>query len=133
MVNNREGNSYLENYVIKYPPYFDEIEDIENDNIDVFIETKDGFTFSLAVTTPKYLISYMDKENMDFIPAAPPEIIVKKLTKEVIEKVIKTYIEDDAYWLKLYFLAGTNDGVFDVTEMDKIINRIKRKNKDIFK
>ncbi|MGZ0052285.1 hypothetical protein [Brevibacillus gelatini] len=123
----------MENYVIKYPPYFDEIEDIENDNIDVFIETKDGFTFSLAVTTPKYLISYMDKENMDFIPAAPPEIIVKKLTKEVIEKVIKTYIEDDAYWLKLYFLAGTNDGVFDVTEMDKIINRIKRKNKDIFK
>ncbi|RNB50741.1 hypothetical protein EDM57_22670 [Brevibacillus gelatini] len=123
----------MENYVIKYPPYFDEIEDIENDNIDVFIETEDGFTFSLVVTTPKYLNSYMDKENMDFIPAAPPEIIVKKLTKEVIEKVIKTYIEDDAYWLKLYFLAGTNDGVFDVTEMDKIINRIKRKNKDIFK
>ncbi|RNB88782.1 hypothetical protein EDM59_06655 [Brevibacillus nitrificans] len=122
----------MENYVIKYPSYFDEIEDIENDNIDVFIETEDGFTYTLVVTTPKYLFSYMDKEGVDFIPAAPPEVIVKKLSKEVIEKAVKTYLEDDSYWLKLYFLAGTNEGLFDVKEMDKILDKIKRTNKDIF-
>ncbi|MGO0060739.1 hypothetical protein ACTID9_12125 [Brevibacillus fluminis] len=122
----------MDNYVIKYPPYFDEIEDIENDNIDVFIEAEDGLTYTLVITTPKYLFSYMDKEGVDFIPAAPPEVIVKNLSKEVIEKAIKTYLEDDAYWLKLYFLAGKNEGLFDVKEMDKIIDVIKSKNKDIF-
>lgn len=118
--------------MIKYPSYFDEIEDIENDNIDVFIETEDGFTYTLVVTTPNYLSSYMDKEEVDFIPAAPPEVIVKKLSKETIEKAVKNYLEGDAYWLKLYFLAGTNEGLFDLKEMDKILDKIKRTNKDIF-
>jgi hypothetical protein len=31
---------------IKYPTYFDDI-DIENDNIDVFVELDDGMTYKL--------------------------------------------------------------------------------------
>ena len=37
---------------------------------------------------------------MDFLEPSYPFIIVRKLTMEVIEKVIHAHIEDDAYWLK---------------------------------
>jgi hypothetical protein len=39
-----------------------------------------------------------------------PIILVKQLTKPIIEETIKAYVEeDDGYWLKLYHFAGDID------------------------
>ena len=56
--------------------------------------------------TPKNLVSLMDKEKMDFSEPGCPFIIVRKLTKEIIEEAIKAYPEDDAYWLKFHHFGG---------------------------
>lgn len=44
----------------------------------------------------------MDYEKNDFLSPGDPMIVVKKLTKEVVEKVIEAYAEGDAYYLKFY-------------------------------
>ena len=44
----------------------------------------------------------MDNEKNDFLSPGDPMIVVRKLTKEVLEKTIEAYAEDDAYYLKLY-------------------------------
>jgi uncharacterized protein YgfB (UPF0149 family) len=73
----------------------------------------------------------MVKEQLDYIPAAPPEIIVRKLTKENIEAAINSYLEDNGYWFKLYYLAGESYGVFDQNEMDRMIEEIKEWQKEV--
>ena len=44
----------------------------------------------------------MENEKSDFLSPGDPIVIVKKMTKEVIEQAIKAYAEDDAYCLKFY-------------------------------
>ena len=117
---------------IKFPVYFSNINDIENDNIDVFVELEDGVTYTMVVSTPKNYYWYMDKEGFDYIPPSPPDIIVRSLTKENICKAIEAFAEDDAYWMKLYFLSGDRNGVFDVKRMDKMLADIKKTNDEIF-
>ncbi len=112
---------------IIFPIYFDEIEDIENDNIDVFVELEDGMTYTMVVTTPKNYYWYMDKEGLDYIPAAPPDIIVRRLTKDTIRKAIENYLDENAYWLKLYFLAGE----FNIDVMNIMLEKIKKDNDEI--
>ncbi|MFD1739556.1 hypothetical protein ACFSCX_24035 [Bacillus salitolerans] len=117
---------------IKYPTYFDEL-DKYNGNLDVFVTLEDGMTYTMVVTTPNNYYWYMDKEEIDYIPASPPDIIVRTLTKENIQKAIESYVGDNAYWLKLYFLAGKEDGVFQQEEMDKMIKKIMKEIDEIKK
>ena len=51
----------------------------------------------------------MDKEKTNFSEPGDPFIIVRKLTKEIIEEAVKAYAENDAYWLKFYHFAGEVD------------------------
>jgi hypothetical protein len=44
----------------------------------------------------------MENEKSDFLSPGDPIVIVKKMTKEVIEQAIKAYAENDAYYLKFY-------------------------------
>lgn len=118
---------------IEYPTPISQIKDIENDNIDVFVELEDGFTYTLVVTTPQNLGWYMDKERLNYLGAAPPMIIVKTLTDENVRKAIESYAAEDAYWLKLHFLAGARKGIFAIEEMDKMIKVIHDDNEDILK
>lgn len=116
---------------IVYPTPLSQIEDIENDNIDVFIELEDGTNISVVVCTPKNLISYMAKENVNFIPASPPDIIVKSLTGENIEQAINNYAQEDAFWLKLFFVAGIDKTVIDLDRIDLFLKEIKRMNQEL--
>ncbi len=92
-----------------------------NDNIDVFVETVEGQFYTMTACTPQFYYSYMEKEGLDYVPASPPDIIVKELTDECIVKALERFCEDDGYWMKAYFLLGRNDGVFSNEEMDKKI------------
>lgn len=94
---------------ISFPTYLEDITDIENSNIDVFVELEDTYTYTVVVATAKNIESLMDKEKMNYFEPGYPFIIVKKLTKEIITEAIQAYASDDAYWLKLYHFAGKVD------------------------
>jgi len=100
---------------ISFPTYLEDIMDIENSNIDVFVELEDGYTYTVVVATAKNIESLMDKEKMNYFEPGYPFIIVKKLTKDIIEETLKAYAENnDGYWLKLYHFAGKiNKTVFN--------------------
>lgn len=58
---------------------------------------------------------------MDFSEPGYPFIIVIKLTKEIIEELIKAYAEDAAYWLKLYHFAGDIDmAIFNKLQAERV-------------
>lgn len=115
---------------ISYPTSLDNI-DIDDDNIDVFVELDDGMVYTMTVSTPKNYYKYMDKEGINYIPAAPPDIIVRKLTEENIREALKTYIKDEGYWLKVYYLVGITQDAFDIKLMDKMVQEIKKQNEEI--
>lgn len=116
---------------IHYPTSLEKIEDLNNDNIDVIVTLEDGVSYTMVVSTPQNYYWYMDKEGLDYIPPSPPDIVVRSLTEENIRNAIKTFAANDAYWLKLYFLLGRRDGIFDVKSINEMLDDIKKSNTEI--
>jgi hypothetical protein len=89
-------------------------DDIENSHIDVFVELDDGYTYNVEVATAKNLDYFMDLEQRNYLGPTYPTIIVRKLTREIIQETITAYAEkNDGYWLKLYhFAANIDETVF---------------------
>ena len=79
-----------------------DVKDIFDDNMDVSVKLENGRNYVLVVGTPKNLLRLMDNEKSDFLFPGDPIVIVRKMTKEVIEQAIKAYAEGDAYCLKFY-------------------------------
>ena len=98
-------------------PY--DLKDIENDNIDVFVETDDGYMYTLSLATPTYIKFRMDEEKLDYYGPGYPFIFVRKLTPEIIEQAVKAFAEDGGYWLKVYHFAGW-DGAIDDSIFDQL-------------
>ena len=96
---------------ISFPSSLEDITDIEDDNIDVFVKLEDDYDYiyTFVVATAKNIESLMDKEKMNYFEPGHPFIIVKKLTKEIIFEAIQAYASDEAYWLKLYHFAEKVD------------------------
>ena len=86
---------------IKRIEFAHEITDPYMDNLDVFVENEDGYTYTIVVSTPGDLLDQMDQEKINFIMPASPKIIVKKLTEQIVREAIQAYAENDGYWLKL--------------------------------
>ena len=103
---------------IRFPTY---LVDIEDSNIDVFVELEDNYTYTVVVATVKNIESLMAKEKTNYLEPGYPLIIVRKLTKEIIAEALQAYASDDAYWLKLYHFAGKVDtAVFDHLQTEHI-------------
>ncbi|MRN53484.1 hypothetical protein [Paenibacillus monticola] len=117
---------------IEYPTVLSKIADIDNNNIDVFIELEDGTRITVVVSTPDNLRSYMDKENLNFISATQPDIIVKSLTEDNIKQAIENYAEGDAFWLKLLFVASVDREFIDMDRINQCLNKIKKENHELF-
>ena len=101
----------------------EDVEDIFDDNIDVSVNLENGRNYVLVVGTPKNLLRLMENEKSDFLSPGDPIVIVKKITKEVIEEIIQAYAEDDAYCLKFYS-AELDTKTLDVLK-DRYIARYK--------
>jgi len=95
--------------LIKNIRIVDEIIDIENDNIDVFVDSEDGYTYTVSITTIKNLLQRMDQEKSNFSRPSELVIVVRKLTKEIITEAIEAYAEDNGFWLKLHQFASDID------------------------
>lgn len=103
---------------IEYPTPLSQVKDIENDNIDVFVELENGEEYVVVVSTPQNYYWYMEKEGIDYYCGCP-EIIVKKITEDNIKRAIDEYAEGNAYWLKYYHLG---EGI-DINIMDEMIKK----------
>lgn len=112
---------------VEYPTKLEEINDVLDDNIDVFVEMDNGWHFTVTVCTPNFYISQMDKEHVNFV-GAPPDIIVRELTDNNIQEALESFCEDDGYWMKLYFLASMLDTLEVNQIMNDMMNSIKRTN-----
>jgi hypothetical protein len=51
---------------IRFVSPLEHVTDIENDNIDVFVELEDGHEYVIVVGTCNNILSLMDKEKMNF-------------------------------------------------------------------
>ena len=109
---------------------FDDLEgiDVGNDNIDVFVTTDDGYSYTLSLATPKNLQFLMDKEKMEYYEPGYPFIIVNKLSQENIEEAVKAFAEKDGgYWLKVYHFGGwqgaIDESIFDQLKAKRIEKR----------
>lgn len=103
---------------------------IENENVDVFVETDDGYTYTVSVATPKHLQFLMDKEKMNYYGPGYPFIFVSKLTPENIEQAAKVCAENEldvGFRLKIYHFAGwrgaIDENIFDRLKAEQIERR----------
>lgn len=117
---------------IIFPTGLDKVVDITNDNIDVDVYLNDGHRYSVVVSTPKSYLTQMSENNIDYIEAGPPDIIVKCLTEDNIQRAIESYLPFNAYWLKVYTLAGDSVGAFDIKVMNEMMKLKKKKREEIF-
>jgi hypothetical protein len=94
------------------------IENIYDDNIDVFVELENGRSYTVIVGTYQNVLSLLNQENSNFLHPGEPMIMVRKLTLEVIEEAIEAYAKHrDAYWLKLHHFASfIEPSIFDTLE-----------------
>lgn len=105
---------------ISFPSPLKYIEDIYDDNLDVFVELEDGSEYTVIVGTPKNFLTLMNRHEMDFLEPGCPFIIVRKLTMEVIEKAIHAHTQDNAYWLKLHhFSESIKSDMFNKLQEDE--------------
>lgn len=122
---------------IRFEPELEDIEKRDDDNVDAIIELNDGYEYIVPVITHKNILSLINNEKSDFLLPMDPMIVVKELTMENIERAIKAYAKDDAFWLKLYHLAsGIDIKTLNILgdrwfERKKLINELIEKNKSI--
>ena len=67
------------------------------DNLDVFVENEDCYTYTIVVSIPGDLVDQMEQEKINFIRPDIPKIIVKKLTEPIVREVIEAYAKNDSY------------------------------------
>ena len=95
----------------------EDIDDIFDSNMDVSVNLENGRNYVVVVGTPKNLLRLMENEKSDFLSPGDPIVIVKKMTKEIVEKAIQAYVEDNAYYLKFY------SAELDTKTLDVLKNR----------
>jgi hypothetical protein len=101
-------------------PYDLESIDIENDEIDVSVDTDEPYTYVLSVATPKHIQFRMDEQKKDIFGPGYPLIFVNKLTPEIIEQAVKAFAEESrGYWLKMHHFGGCG-GVIDKSIFDQL-------------
>ena len=122
---------------IRFEPELEDIEKMDDDNVDAIIELNDGYEYIVPVITHKNILSLIDNEISDFLFSMDPMIVVKELTMENIERAIKLYAKENAFWLKLYHLAsGIDIKTLNILrdrwfERKKLINELLGKSESI--
>ena len=86
---------------IKTIEFVHEITDQYADNLDVIVETENGYKYCIVVCTPGDLINQMHQEKRNFVLPCSPMIVVNKLTEPIVKEAIQAYAKNDGYWLKL--------------------------------
>lgn len=116
---------------IDYPTPLELIEGTQCDNVDVFVQLDDGITYTVVVATAKSLEKYMENEKLNYLPPAPPEIIVRNLDEYTIREALEAYAKDNAFWLKLYFLLGVDKTFINLKDLEARLLEVKKFNENL--
>ena len=113
----------------------EDIDDIFDYNMDVSVNLENGRNYVVVVGTPKNLLRLMENEKSNFLSPGDPIVIVKKMTKEVVEEAIQAYADDDAHYLKFY-AAELDTKTLDVLKdryvaRDKLLDELLEKGESI--
>jgi hypothetical protein len=76
---------------IKRIEFMEEITDVDNDNIDVLVESENGYKYISGVGTPQDLLEKMNQEKANYVRPGTPKIIVKN------GKKIKTILSSSPF------------------------------------
>ena len=71
--------------------------DESNNSIYVGVEFEDDSSYTIIVRIPNDLFEEMLQEKTNFLIPGTPMIVVKKWTKKIVPKAIKTYAEGEVY------------------------------------
>ncbi|MBP1046773.1 hypothetical protein I6N96_10895 [Enterococcus sp. BWM-S5] len=105
---------------IEYPTALDKIEDLTDDNIDIFVTLDDGYTYTLVVSTLKNVGTLMNEKRYSEPGCVQQLIIVEELSEELIKIAVEAYAEDeDGMFLKVSNLATG----FEMKELDAALER----------
>lgn len=118
-------------------PYDLEKSTIENENVDVFVETDDEYTYTLSLATTKHLQFLMNKEKREYYGPGYPFIFINKLARENIEQAVKAFAEEnEGYWLKAYHFVGwfrsIDESIFDQLKVKRIERGKKLFGKELY-
>ena len=107
---------------------------VENGIIDILVDTEEGYTYIVSVTTPEHIRFVMDKEKINYDLPGELAIIVNKLTPDIVEQAVRAFAEENnGYWLKLYHFAGSGspleERLFDQLKAEHI-EELKRFDKN---
>lgn len=108
---------------ISFATALENIPDIENDNLDVFIQlSNSSYIYTVVVATPRNIEFLMQKEEMNYFEPGHPFVLVKRLTKDIIVETLTAYVEEnESYWLKFYHFADDIDpAIFDQLQAEHI-------------
>ena len=120
ILNFKKGVSSMKVKSINFPTKWEENPSIDNQIIKVCVELEDGYKYVLMLATRKNIEYLMDQKN--YFEPGMPVIMVKELTKEIIEETVQVYAkEEDGYWLKSCHFAGRIDtAIFDQLQAEHI-------------
>ena len=114
---------------IKNISYISPPSDLINDCLDVIVSLDDencnnGFAYVVEVTTPQCLGADMEESQSKFLEPSYPVIIVSKLTHEIIEAAIESFVNttEDSFWLKLYHTTFA----LEIEDLNEIIKKKKK-------
>lgn len=84
---------WLEFEAVDYGNY-----DIENEFCNIHVDTREGIRYGINVWTFKFLetcrqLDQLNGENLNGTYVRPPDLFVKELTRECIEKVIEDLLK----------------------------------------
>ncbi|MGC6767334.1 hypothetical protein [Enterococcus sp. LJL51] len=107
---------------IEYPTTLDKIEDITDDNIDVFVELEDGFSYTVIVSTVQNIAKFMEEKGYSSPGWVQQLIVVTELKEDLIKKAIEAYAEEHAYWLKFTHLSTG----YYLEDLDRMLEKERR-------
>ena len=87
---------------IYYPTVLEQIPNIYDDNVDVIFTFDNNISLSIVFSTPQNIVTLMENENKPYLPIGLPQIYVKKLDYEIIERAIYSYISNEDLFCKYY-------------------------------
>lgn len=82
--------------------------DKEDEIVDVFIElAKDDSKYLVEIAIPKFLFDQIERDKINFVKLTFPIIFVREPKPEIIAEALERYTseEEDAFWLKFYYLS----------------------------
>ena len=83
------------NYTLFFPTPLAQTNPVD-DNLDVCLSLEDGRNYTFVVATPENLKTQMRKEGLCYLPAGCPILIVERITRENIQALIESMLEDPA-------------------------------------